>query len=323
MSFNREFLKRINKAPDEKIDSECIDMHIHYVDFLQQSDGMKSLIGRMDQSNVKKCVIFGLPVKKKWDAIEPERPQTYLDDEAKCYYYPLADELLAQQYLHLDAKSRKRIAPTICSFNPTDCTAVDYVRFMLEKYDFWKGIGELLLRHDDLTNLTMEETARVNHPALNEIFRLCEDENIPLNIHQNSTSVGHNDRFEYLHELESVLQIYDATFVWAHCGASRRVTHKDYAAMVKGMLDRYDNLYVDISWVVYDDIICENLEPKKSWVELIENNSERFMIGSDLCGHYEKLAKTLARYNGLIRKLSPEGASNVLFRNAEKIWFKD
>ncbi|OPY51516.1 MAG: hypothetical protein A4E49_02232 [Methanosaeta sp. PtaU1.Bin112] len=29
MSFNREFLKRINKAPDEKIDSECIDMHIH------------------------------------------------------------------------------------------------------------------------------------------------------------------------------------------------------------------------------------------------------------------------------------------------------
>jgi hypothetical protein len=51
-------VKGINKSPDEKIDSECIDMQIHYVDFLQQSDGMKSLINQMDQSN--------------------------LDDEAKC-----------------------------------------------------------------------------------------------------------------------------------------------------------------------------------------------------------------------------------------------
>jgi predicted TIM-barrel fold metal-dependent hydrolase len=76
------------------------------------------------------------------------------------------------------------------------------------------------------------------------------------------------------------LQIYDATFIWAHCGASRRVTNK-------------------------------------------ENNSDRFMIGSDLCGHYEKLGKTLARYNALIKSLSPEKASDVLCRNAEKIWFKN
>jgi len=75
--------------------------------------------------------------------------------------------------------------------------------------------------------------------------------------------MGHHDRFEYLHELEKVLQTHNAKFIWAHRGASRRVIHKNYAKKVKEMLNRYNNIYVNISWIVYDDIVCKDQEPKK------------------------------------------------------------
>jgi len=101
--------------------------------------------------------------------------------------------------------------------------------------------------------------------------------------------MGHHDRFEYLHELEKVLQTHNAKFIWAHRGASRRVIHKNYAKKVKEMLNRYNNIYVNISWIVYADIVCKDQEPKKSWVDLIKGHSDGFVIGSDLCGCFEKL----------------------------------
>ena len=71
----------------------------------------------------------------------------------------------------------------------------------------------------------------------------------------------------------------ETTFVWAHCGISRRVFHKNYHEMVSTLLDRYPNLHVDISWVVYDDVICNMLEPKKHWLETIDRHAGPLLPG--------------------------------------------
>lgn len=348
MSYNQAFEQRIlevsekqMKVPEDLKERETVseevsagspdvskgpvDMHLHFVDFLQKTDGMKVLLQEMDKANIAKTVTFGLPVKKKWEYFEPDIPHYYLDDNSKCYYYSLTDHIVAEHYMQLSSAEQKRIAPTICGFNPTDKCSVHYIEEMLEKFPIWKGVGELLLRHDDLTNLTIEETARVNHPALDEVFELCAEKGLPVNVHQNSTSVGHHDRFEYLHEMTEVLENHsDTKIVWAHCGVSRRVTGKKYWEMIDLTLDNYPNLSVDISWVVYDDIICkENSKvPKENWLKLIERHSSRFMIGSDLCGHFDKLGQTMARYNKLISSLPAKAAKKILWENAEKLWFK-
>jgi predicted TIM-barrel fold metal-dependent hydrolase len=93
---------------------------------------------------------------------------------------------------------------------------------------------------------------------------------------------------------EAVGKFPQTKFIWAHCGCSRRVSHKNYPAMVREMLDRHQNLFVDLSWVEYDDIVCTSLEPKPTWVKLIQDFPERFLLGSDLCGHFDQLAKTFA-----------------------------
>ncbi|MDD2901337.1 MAG: amidohydrolase family protein [Syntrophales bacterium] len=298
------------------------DMHLHLVDFSQKTEGLRALIDKMKQANIGKSVIFGLPVIKKWAESEPERPSYYLDDDSPCYYFASTDEIVASEYLKLSVEEQSMLAPTLCGFNPTDRLAIDYVEFMFNKYPFWQGIGELLLRHDDLTALTEGEPARVNHPALYDVYAFCAERNLPVCIHQNSTSAGHHDRFEYLHEMKETLEKFpQTTFIWAHCGCSRRVSHKNYAAMIREMLICHQNLWVDLSWVIYEDAVCHCLEPKPTWVKLIKDFPDRFMLGTDLCGHFEHLGKTVARYNNLINLLPLHLSERIARKNAEELYF--
>ena len=322
MSYQTAFHHKFTGHAETKPVVPTVDAHLHFVDFLQGSKGVKKLLASMDKGGITKAVLFGLPVKKKWESIEKKAPHYYLDDNAPCYYFSATDQIVADAMLSIPPESLKRFAPLVCGFNPTDRFAAREIEQTLSKYPFWRGVGEILCRHDDLTNITQEETARVNHPALLDVYELCASRNLPVLIHQNSTSVGIHEEYEHLHELEEVLQDFPGTtFVWAHCGISRRVFHKRYHEMVSAMLKRFPNLHMDISWVVYDDIICKSLEPHKHWLEVIQQNPTRFSIGSDLCGDFETLGANLARYNHLLRVLSPKIRKHVASGNAEKMWF--
>jgi len=322
MSYHAAYHHKITSHTEKRPIVPIIDTHLHFVDFIQESDGMAKLLAAMDAGRIAKAVVFGLPLKKKWDAFEKRPPHYYLDDNSRCYYFHLTDEIVAESYLRLPVQARNRLAPLVCGFNPTDKYAVRDVERMFNKYPFWRGVGEILCRHDDLTNMTNEETARVNHPALSAIYELCAEKRLPVLLHQNSTSVSIHDDYEHLYELEEILERFPATqFVWAHCGISRRVFHKNYHEMVSGLLDRYSNLYVDISWVVYDDVICCALEPKRHWLDMINRYADRFCLGSDLCGHFSHLGQTMARYNVLLRSLTPRVRRLIASGNAQKIWF--
>jgi hypothetical protein len=322
MSLNPRFLETIERVSETKACRPAVDAHLHLVDFLQDTDGLEKLLIIMNKAGIERSVICGLPVRKKWEYFEPEKPHYYLSDDSRCYYFASTDETVASEYLKLTPKKREKFAPLLCGFNPTDRLAIDYVECMFKKYPFWKGVGELLLRHDDLTSLIMDETARANHPALFEVYAFCAEQNLPVCIHQNSTSVGHVDHFEYLHEMKEALDKFpNTTFVWAHCGASRRIINKNYAKMVTEMLWSHLNLHIDISWVVYDDIICDNLMPKPEWLALFQQFPDRIMLGTDLCGHFELLGQTIARYNNLLRVLPDSISERIASKNAEELFF--
>jgi len=48
--------------------------------------------------------------------------------------------------------------------------------------------------------------------------------------------------------------------------------------MIDRLLTEYPSLYVDYSWVVFDDIISINDVTKEEWVQLTEKFSDRVMI---------------------------------------------
>lgn len=299
-----------------------IDSHIHLVDFLQSSDGLPALLEKMDLAGVERAVIFGMPLVKKWNAFDPIEPHYYLDDEARCYYYSYTDQLVAEALQSIPEPQRSRFAPLICGFNPTDRHGVRHIERLLTHADIWRGVGEVLLRHDDLTNLTFEETARANHPAMTPVYELCGARGLPILLHQNSTSVGRHDDYVYLHELVEVLDGHpDLTVVWGHCGLSRRVFHDRYHEMVGQMLDTYPNLHVDTSWVGFDDEMCARGLLRPEWVGLVERHADRFLVGSDLVGHFSALGPTLRRYEPLLLALSAGAREQVARGNALRIFF--
>lgn len=302
---------------------EIIDSHLHVVDFLQSTEGLPALLRQMDATGVDRAVVFGLPVIKKWNDFDADEPLYYLDDDGRCYYYSFTDQIVQSSLEALPEADRARFAPLICGFNPTDRHAVKHVERVMQKDErFWRGVGEVLLRHDDLTNLTFEETARANHPAMTPVYELCAAKSLPILLHQNSTSVGRHDHYVYLHELEEVLTAHrDLTVVWAHCGISRRVMHDRYHEMIDRMLTTYPQLHLDVSWVSYDELISVDRLLSQDWTALIERFADRFMIGSDLVGRFDKLKPTLRRYDDVLQALSEPARRKVAKGNAERIFF--
>ncbi|MBL9174550.1 MAG: amidohydrolase family protein [Verrucomicrobiales bacterium] len=311
-------------SPNSPRRRPLIDAHVHLVDFLQGSDGLRALLGRMDDAGVEKAVAFGMPVIKKWNAFDPVEPRYYLDDNARCYYYSYTDQLVASAWESLDPMERSRFALLACGFNPTDRHAVRHLERVVGDRECWRGVGEVLLRHDDLTNLTLEETARANHPALQPVYGFCADRGLPILLHQNSTSVGRHDQYVYLHELEEVLDRHrELTVVWGHCGFSRRVGHDRYHEMMDRMLRTHSRLHADLSWVGFDEVICPGGVADPNWLELVRNHPDRFLLGSDLVGHFTELGPTLRRFDPFLEALGDPVADGVARGNALRLFFPE
>jgi len=290
----------------------------------------------MTDCGVSKAVLFGMPCCKKWCKNEPQRPLYYQDDNGECYFYSFADQMVADAWLALDNKSRQRFAPCIASFNPTDKHAIDHIKRMYNKYpNLWRGIGEVMCRHDDLSALLQEfEAPVVNHPAMDAVYEFCIEKDLPVLVHHNSDRVADDaadgtSNWQYTHEVEEVLQKYPKLkFIWVHAGVSRRVHEPDHYREIDRLLKKYKNLKIDISWVVWEDVICdENGEPKPEWIKVIERHNTRVFLGSDQVGQFISIdgkniyKKEILKYYKLLNKLSKEAAENVAFRNAERQYF--
>merc|ERR1719265_405553 len=98
------------------------------------------------------------------------------------------------------------------------------------------------------------------------------------------------------------------------------------------MMSAYPNLITDISWVVWEDVICEQNGsglPTKEWIKVFEKHPTRFTIGSDQVGQFigkmghNWLKPEIVKYWTLAECLKPETAKAILYDNAERVWFSD
>lgn len=301
---------------------DVIDAHLHVVSFLQETPGGEKLIEYLDRANIGKAVIFGLPITKLWAGFDREAPEYYLSNDAPCYYYAYTDVIVAEMVRTLNAQSQERLYPLICGFNPVDRFALRHVQRLYEQYpDVWSGIGELLLRHDDLTAFTYGENARANHRALWPIYQFAADHDLPVLVHHNVTSVSQSDHPVYLYEFEEALREFPRTrFVFAHCGMSRRVDAPFYHLMTERLLEQYPNMCVDYSWILFDIAICPAGKPKDVWIELTERYSDRICIGSDLVAKFERLGPEMQRYDVFLDQLSEKARADVCWNSAERIY---
>lgn len=289
-----------------------VDGHFHYFNFVQETAGMKELFKAMDDVGVAESMISGMALVKKWDEAEDVRPTYYLDNDSRTYWYSATDCLLAQAVLSLPPEQRKRLHPFICGINAADRNAAEHVERMLAAYPgFWEGIGEIFCHHDDLTALTYGEVARSNTKSFDRLLDTAAKYRLPVIIHSNiGPAMGKQP--SYLGELEYALANHpNVTIIWAHAGISRRVAVPNHVQIVQRLLQRYNNLMIDLSWLVFDQEIAPNGDLNRDWVALIEEYPTRFVIGSDAVGFLKKYKPDLQRYYVLLDALKPETARKV------------
>lgn len=299
------------------------DSHFHFVDFLQKTEGLKKLIQAMESSGVKHIMFSGMPLVKKWDQAEPEEPGYYLDDNARTYWYSGTDFITARRWLDLPENLQEKFHPFMCGINSTDKFAVLHVERMLQEYpELWQGIGEIFGHRDDLTNLTYGETARANHPALDPVYDLAAQNNLPISLHNNATSRNRLDRPIYVYEVQESLSRHPKTIIiWAHAGLSRYLDLDQikYTSLLRQMLKEHENLFIDLSWLVFENyILCADDEKeliRPEWLSLISNFSDRFMIGSDNVGHFSTYNQNIFKYYTLLDALKPDHARKVAADN--------
>jgi hypothetical protein len=105
-----------------------VDGHLHFLNFVQETDGMAKFLKAMDDTGVAESVVIGMPVVKQWDEGDAKRPTYYLDNDSRTYWYSATDFLVARAILDLPKDQQARLHPFICGINSADRNAVDHVR---------------------------------------------------------------------------------------------------------------------------------------------------------------------------------------------------
>lgn len=305
-------------ARDTVRDYAFSDAHFHYVDFFQESEGIKALLEKMDESNIDHIMFSGIPVAKKWHENEPQRPRYYAGDDAAAYWYSATDFIILRALEHLTPEQRTRFHPFLSGFNPNDKNADAHIRRLLEMNPgVWKGLGEVFTRHDDLTALISGDVPRANNEAMYRIYALAEEFDLPVMVHSNITSKRERVPL-YLEEIEDPLRYFpNVRFIWAHAGTSKEL-HRHQEKLdflfdtVKRMLDTYPNLYIDLSWTVLDPyLLNKDGKPDADWVKLVTDYPDRFMLGSDVVGSFKNMDKYLDAFIPFLDALPEEVAHRV------------
>ncbi len=297
------------------------DAHLHYVDFFQESAGMDKLLKAMTENRIEHVMISGIPVAKKWHEDEPKRPRYYAGDDADAYWYSATDVIVAAAVNKLTPAQRRHFHPFLSGFNPNDKNSDAHIQRMLDlNPGLWQGIGEVFTRHDDLTALTSGDTPRANNEAMTRIYHLAAENDLPVMLHSNITSKRERNPL-YLAEVEEPLRNHPHTrFIWAHAGTSKEI-HRHQVQMdfllptLSRLLESYPNLYVDLSWSMLTPYLLDEAgKPRPEWVALVERFPERFMLGSDVVGRFNKLGKEMHRFDPFLDAL-PEAVARKVARD--------
>ena len=224
--------------------------------------------------------------------------------------------IVAAAVKSLPAEQRRRVHPFLTGFNPTDKNADAHIRRMLElDPGLWQGIGEIFTRHDDLTALTYGDVPRANNEALARVYHLAAEFDLPVLLHANVTSKRERNPL-YLAEIE------EPCAITRMCGSSGPMpgpawrsiaTRRNWTSSCRPrLLQRYPNLYIDLSWsVLRPYLLDEQGKPDPQWLALVERFPQRFMLGSDVVGQFDSLPELMASFDPFLDALPEQVARQV------------
>ena len=334
---------------------ERSDSHFHLVNFLQNGEHwseteqrfvasspyitlpqgqrgkrIEGMLKRMDAANVSVAMVSGMPFVKKWSQNALFRSVYYLDSSSRVVFARDTDYTVAlaiTDYLESDIpnaqEQRQRLFPFVSGFNATDLGAVDMIVKRIKEFPgMWEGIGEVMSRHDDLTNLTTGERPRADHPSIHRLSHFAGAYHLPVSIHHNIAPISPGTKSKDPLYLEEILNLFDehpqTMFVWCHAGISRRLYIDNLTQLLAKILrqkSRYQHVFIDLSWVIYENYIYDpkqRIDNREEWAKLIQMYPNNFMIGSDAVANFSNYTKEMQKFDPLLETIQSLKNGQVL-----------
>lgn len=307
------------------------DAHFHVTNYIQEGLTLEEVLILMDKTGVGKMAVFGIPLQQKWNMYMEEsvdKPVYYLNTGAKLYYYSAVDARIAREYLELPRHLQARFYPMITGFNPTDGYAVDHIKNMLFMYPgVFNGIGEFTINKEVVSSKITGAHATLTDPALSKVLKFAAKTGMVVILHSDIDSIQSANKnihiAIYLDDMDKLFSKHkDTTIIWAHTGLGRYVKPRpNHLKEIDELLNKYPNLYVDISWDEVAKYIIKDEQSVLNWANLIKKHPTRFLFGTDT------VAPTLAEYEATIntyqklwKSLPDETAKLVKKENFERIF---
>jgi predicted TIM-barrel fold metal-dependent hydrolase len=301
------------------------DCHVHLVNFLQEPADAAAMAAELLRAGCRRAVVFGLPVKKKWSVAEPLRPGYYLDGSDPCVYHSGTDTLVRELVPGLEGAG-VQVAPLACGADPTDQLAHEVLGRTLDSWDRWAGVGEVLLRHDTLTNLTVGETPRADHRAMVLLLEECAARGVPVSVHHDTGSPGRPAAHEYVPQLRWLLrQVPGATVVWCHAGSSRGLEPHDQLDLVEEVMLAHPGVVLELSWVLLDQLARRRDDGVPvvdgRWCDLVVRHGDRVVLGSDALADPSSVRERAGQVQALLEALPDDVRAEVAEGTAARLWF--
>ncbi len=102
--------------------------------------------------------------------------------------------------------------------------------------------------------------------------------------------------------------------LWAHAGFS------EPASVVGKMMDRYPNLWADLSYRAHDIMPGGKIDP--GWREVLVGHADRFLIGTDTWAvdRWHEYRGLIGEHRRWLAKLPPDVAAKIAHKNAERLF---
>jgi predicted TIM-barrel fold metal-dependent hydrolase len=178
----------------------------------------------------------------------------------------------------------------------------------------FKWAGELNVVKQALLGNNHEPATRESIDRWAPFMEVLRQRGIPVTLHSDLGNDANPTQFLYL--MQHVLNRYpDNMIVWAHMGLSKELTTMDpnrHVAIMSELLDRYPNLYLDISW----DVLYNSYHQWGSvFIPFFNEYSERILPGSDFVAagskDFDQYAKELEVTSRALRALDDNAFRNI------------
>jgi hypothetical protein len=200
------------------------------------------------------------------------------------------------------------------------------------------GIGEVTIHKEIVEDLYAGKSQAnlvTNIQSFKELAEVAGVNGMPLVLHCDVDRLGNNafsglqgyepSHLKGLKALFRAPELKNTQVVWAHAGGLGRFVQEPgdrHTRELQEMLDQNPKLHIDISWSHVANQLRRSPESLQRWVELINRNPNRFLIGSDSLspiseGHWNE---TFKLHGELVRGLSPEAREKLLNGNYERVF---